>query len=330
MERNDKKILTTSFVKDMEKGKYNTHHPLQRREGQWKLYDKSLLIDSVLRNYPIDPIRVQEKEDKIKYIFDGVQRSTTFRDFLSDEFALSKKLDPVIIEGETYIIAGKKYSQLDEEVKDKIDNNAIIVYIFSDCTDEDIKEMFRRQNNGKPLSNTQKRKVFESKNVSEIIYELATHPLFDKILTEAQIKKDAANDMVRQTLMLINSTEEHDFTSFRAKDIDAFVIWYDQNINENDLNILKSALEFLNDGIEELSIKTTSIPMMLWAAYEVIKEGKDFDLFIAKVVNFTVNYTDNLDYIALCSGTTSHTSVHGRFDYWKNIVASLTEESTEE
>ena len=72
--------------------------------------------------------------------------------------------------------------------------------------------------------------------------------------------------MVRQTLMLINSTEEHDFTSFRAKDIDAFVIWYDQNINENDLNILKSALEFLNDGIEELSIKTTSIPMMLWAA----------------------------------------------------------------
>ena len=190
--------------------------------------------------------------------------------------------------------------------------------------------MFRRQNNGKPLSNTQKRQVFESKNVNEIIYELATHPLFDKILTEAQIKKDAANDMVRQTLMLINSTEEHDFTSFRAKDIDAFVIWYDQNINENDLNILKSALEFLNDGIEELSIKTTSIPMMLWAAYEVIKEGKDFDLFIAKVVNFTVNYTDNLDYIALCSGTTSHTSVHGRFDYWKNIVASLTEESTEE
>lgn len=329
MEFNNKKQTVKTFIKDVNKGKYNMEHPLQRKEGQWKNYDKSLLIDSMLRNYPLDPIRSEEK-DGVRYIFDGVQRTTTIRSFLADEYKLSNKLKSVQIDGVEYEISGKKYSDLDDAVKDKINDYEVILYIFSDCTDEDIKEMFRRQNNGKPLSNTQKRKVYESKNVSKIVYELATHPLFDKILTEAQIKKDTANDMVRQTLMLINSTEEHDFTSFRAKDIDAFVIWYDQNINENDLNILKSALEFLNDGVEELSIKATSIPMMLWAAYEVIKEGKDFDKFIVKVVNFTVNYTDDLDYIALCSGTTSHNSVQGRFDYWKNVVENLTEESTEE
>lgn len=325
MEFNNKKQTVKTFIKDVNKGKYNMKHPLQRKEGQWKNYDKSLLIDSMLRNYPLDPIRSEEKVD-VRYIFDGVQRTTTIRSFLADEYKLSNKLKSVQIDGVEYEISGKKYSDLDDAVKDKINDYEVILYIFSDCTDEDIKEMFRRQNNGKPLSNTQKRKVYESKNVSKTVYELATHSLFDKILSPAQIKKDTANDMVRQTLMLVNSTEEHDFTSFRAKDIDAFVIWYDQNINEDDLNILKSALEFLNDGVEKLSIKATSIPMMLWAAYEVIKEGKDFDLFIAKVVNFTINYTDNLDYIALCSGTTSHVSVQGRFDYWKNIVANLTEE----
>lgn len=330
MEFNDKKVLTASFVRDIKKGKYNMKHDLQRKEGQWKNYDQSLLIDSILRNYPVDPIRVEEKEDKIKYVFDGVQRSTTLRDFLADEFSLSNKLKPVIIDGVTYEIADKKYSQLDEEVKTKIDNYGVIVYIFSDCTDEDIKEMFRRQNNGKPLSNTQKRKVYESEAVSNVINELTTHPLFEKILTKSQIKKDVENDMVRQTLMLINSIEEHDFTSFRAKDIDNFVIWYDQNINENDLTLLKSAFEFLNDGIEELNIKATSIPMMLWAAYEVVKQGKSFDLFINAVVDFAENYGSNIDYIALCSGTTSHASVQGRFDYWKNIVENLVEEPVTE
>lgn len=56
---------------------------------------QSLLIDSMIRNYPVDPIRSEEKEDKIRYVFDGVQRSTTIRNFLTDGFKLSKKLKQV-------------------------------------------------------------------------------------------------------------------------------------------------------------------------------------------------------------------------------------------
>ncbi len=49
----------------------------------------------------------------------------------------------------------KKYAQLDEAVQDKLNDYEMTIYVFTDCTGEDIREMFTRQNNGKPLNNTQ-------------------------------------------------------------------------------------------------------------------------------------------------------------------------------
>lgn len=129
MEFNRKTQTVKSFARDMKNEKYNMFHKLQRKEGQWKNYEQSLLIDSMLRNYPVDPIRSEEKEDKIRYVFDGVQRSTTIRDFLADGFKLNQKLKPVAIEGTVYNIAGKKFSQLDEVVQDKINDYEMIQYI---------------------------------------------------------------------------------------------------------------------------------------------------------------------------------------------------------
>lgn len=259
MEFNNKKQLVKTFAKDMGKGRYSTKHKCQRKEDQWSKEQKSLLIDSMLRNYPLDPIRAELKEDEKKYIFDGVQRATTVCRFIEDGYKLSKTLKPVVIDGEQYEIAGKKYSELDEAVKDKISDYELIIYIFSGCTDEDIREMFRRQNNGKPLSNTQKRTAIESDTVSEIIFSLADHQFFEKIMSPAQIRKDVNRDMIRETLMLINTNEYQDFTSFRTKDINDFIAWYDQNIIQADVDLLRGALDKLDESIEELKIKPTSI-----------------------------------------------------------------------
>lgn len=201
----------------------------------------------------------------------------------------------------------------------------MIQYIFSDCTDEDIREMFRRQNGGKPLSNTQKRKSLESDEVSAIIFDVANHPFFAKVLSPTQLKKDVANDIVRQTLMLINTTDDNDFTSFRAKDIDAFVEWYNEHVDEKDIILLKSALSFLDEKFEEkLNLKSTSLPMMLYAAYTCVKNEKDFDEFVNIVQTFVDNYGDNMEYVQYCtSGTSSAQSVQGRFNYWRNLCKGL-------
>lgn len=41
MEFNRKTQTVKSFVRDMKNGKYNMFHKLQRKEGQWKNYEKS-------------------------------------------------------------------------------------------------------------------------------------------------------------------------------------------------------------------------------------------------------------------------------------------------
>lgn len=325
MEFNNKKQLVKTFAKDMGKGRYSTKHKCQRKEDQWSKEQKSLLIDSMLRNYPLDPIRVELKEDEKKYIFDGVQRATTVCRFIEDGYKLSKTLKPVVIDGEQYEIAGKKYSELDEAVKDKISDYELIIYIFSGCTDEDIREMFRRQNNGKPLSNTQKRTAIESDTVSEIIFSLADHQFFEKIMSPAQIRKDVNRDMIRETLMLINTNEYQDFTSFRTKDINDFIAWYDQNIIQADVDLLRGALDKLDESIEELKIKPTSIPMMLYAAYQCVKENKDFATFALMVSDFSNNYDSNEKYAAIFAGggTASSESVNKRFQYWKSLVDKI-------
>lgn len=313
-----------NFTKDINKGKYSMKHKFQRQENQWGNRQKSLLIDSMLRPYPIDPIRCEVGSDDVRRIFDGVQRATTVRDFFKkDGFRLAKNLKPVTVDGEVYEIAGKKYAQLDEAVQDKLNDYEMTIYVFTDCTGEDIREMFTRQNNGKPLNNTQKRTAIESEKVSDVIFSLADHEFFEKVLSAAQYKKDVQRDLVRETLMLINTDEENDFTSFRAKDIDSFVIWYAENINAADISTLTDVLDALNTG-DTIKVKSTSIPMILYGGYKCLKDSKDFRKFSAAVDEFIENYDVNEEYKQLVqSGTTSSAGVKARLQYWNNIVENL-------
>lgn len=313
-----------NFTKDINKGKYSMKHKFQRQENQWNNRQKSLLIDSMLRPYPIDPVRCEVETDDVRRIFDGVQRATTVRDFFKEDgFRLAKNLKPVTVDGEVYEIAGKKYVQLDEAVQDKLNDYEMTIYVFTDCTEADIREMFTRQNNGKPLNNTQKRTAIESEKVSDVIFSLADHEFFEKVLSAAQYKKDVQRDLIRETLMLINTDEENDFTSFRAKDIDSFVVWYDENINAADISTLTDVLDALNTG-DTIKVKSTSIPMILYGGYKCLKDSKDFRKFSAAVDEFIENYDVNEEYKQLVqSGTTSSAGVKARLQYWNNVVDNL-------
>lgn len=313
-----------NFTKDINKGKYSMKHKFQRQENQWNNRQKSLLIDSMLRPYPIDPVRCEVETDDVRRIFDGVQRATTVRDFFKEDgFRLAKDLKPVTIDGEVYEIAGKKYVQLDEAVQDKLNDYEMTIYVFTDCTGEDIREMFTRQNNGKPLNNTQKRTAIESEKVSDVIFRLADHEFFEKVLSAAQYKKDVQRDLIRETLMLVNTDEENDFTSFRAKDIDSFVVWYAENINAADISTLTDVMDALNTG-DTIKVKSTSIPMILYGGYKCLKDSKDFRKFSAAVDEFIENYDVNEEYKQLVqSGTTSSAGVKARLQYWNNVVDNL-------
>lgn len=312
--------------KAMEKGTILLSHKLQRPEGQWNRKQKTDLIDSLLRKYPTNPT-YGIKQEGVVSVIDGVQRLSCVRDFLADKFALSKDMESVMINDEEKSLAGLKFSKLDEDTKDIILSSELQIYELTDCTEKDVREMFRRQNAGKPLNGRQLRVIHESDEFSEIVFSLATHPFMDKLMTKAQRKNGTDRDLIIQTLMLIETNNENDFTSFRTNDMDVFVADHSDSISQDKVDMLETAMDKFNEAFETIKVKQLNIPMILFASYRCVKDKKSFSKLIESITQFLSDYTDTeklQDYKIFCqSGTSSTENVRGRLDYWRKIIREL-------
>ena len=310
-----------ALAKAIDKNTIQLSHKLQRPEGQWNRKQKTDLIDSLLRKYPINAT-YGIKENGVISIIDGVQRLSTVRDFLSDKFALSKDMESVIVNGEEKSLAGLKFSKLDDDTKDAILNAELQVYELTDCTEKDVREMFRRQNAGKPLNGKLMRVVHESDKFSDAIYSLAHHPFMDKIVSPTQRKNGADRDLIIQTLMLILTNQENDYTSFRTKDIDSFIIDHSDEALEK-IDTLKEGMDKFDKSFEKVKIPATSIPMILYSGYKVTKEHASFSKLIELINEFLNGYDTNDEYKQYVqSGTGSSANVSGRLSYWKELIKS--------
>lgn len=309
------------------KGNISFSHKLQRPIGQWSPKMKSLLIHSLLSGFPVNPIYVVDQEGTL-YTLDGSQRTSTCISYINNEFSLSKDTPNIVIQskenGESvsneYEIAGKKFKKLDEEVQSTLLACSLEFCTLSDYTDSEVKEMFRRQNSQKPLNGKLLRIVHESDAFSDAVYSLANHPFMDKLVTPTQRKNGTDRDLIIQTLMLICTNQDRDFTSFRAKDIDIFVQDYaDESLSKVDT--LKEAMDKFDEAFDEIKIPITSIPMVLYSGYRITKDKKSFSRLIELINEFLVGYDTNEDYKQYVqSGTSSSENVRGRLDYWRYII----------
>lgn len=265
------------------------------------------------------------------YTLDGSQRTSTCIAYVNNEFALSKDTPNVIIQvtenGESvskeYEIAGKKFKKLDEEVQSTLLACSLEFCTLSEYTDEEVKEMFRRQNTSKPLSGKLLRIVNESDAFSDAVYTLANHPFIGKLVTPTQRKNGTDRDLIIQALMLICTNNENEFTSFRNKDIDVFVMDYADNSLEK-ASVLLDALDSFDESFEEIKIPVTSIPMLLYCGYRVKKDKKSFSKLVEIVDEFLNGYDSNEEYKQYVqSGTSAQENVRGRFDYWKGLMKAI-------
>lgn len=309
------------------KGNISFSHKLQRPIGQWNSKMKSLLIHSLLSGIPVNPIYIVE-EDGTLYTLDGSQRTSTCIDYINNKFSLSKDTPNIMISskenGESiskeYEIAGKKFKKLDEEVQNTLLACGLEFCTLSDYTDDEVKEMFRRQNSGKPLNGKLLRIVNESDAFSDAVYSLSIHPFMNKLMTNTQHKNGTDRDLIVQTLMLIETNQENDFTSFRTKDIDTFVKNYADNSIEK-VDILKESMDKFDSAFDEIKIPITSIPMVLYSGYRIVKDKKSFSKLVDLVNDFLNGYSDNEEYKQyVLSGTSSTENVRGRLDWWREKI----------
>lgn len=320
-----------SLVNEINKGKYNFDLPIQRRAGIWNKKETSLFIDSIIRLYPIYPALINCHSDtKVLDVVDFKQRFTGLASYVNNEFALSKDLKPVFIDGIEYEIAGKKFNKLDDAVRERFNTRDLTVITMIDATSEEINDIFDRINMGHPLSNGHKRSTIESDETREIIYALASHPFFEKVLTKAQYKKNFDRDTVIQILMLTEINNEYDFGSFKNDDMNKFIVYYNELIANQEtkektlakIDIIREALDKLDtEFVESVKIKNTSLSLICYGMYRILKDKKSTSKYLEWVHSFLDNYDANEAYLVYCtSGTSNAENVKGRLQYFRDAI----------
>lgn len=207
------------IIDDIRNGNLIIDHPLQRYSGNWSKEQKGNLIRRVLHDGQFLPILICTQYDEygceVKYLIDGVQRMTTFEEYMRDEFAISKNtidyevsydgylyetkqlqsgkfslkrdrkknLIPVLDENgnmqkriQTIDIRGLKYSELPPELQDKIKRYCVSVQFKLECTDEDIQIEILDYNNGTKMNDAQIGKNRLGVEFAKIVTELSNHP----------------------------------------------------------------------------------------------------------------------------------------------------------
>lgn len=152
MERYNIQWTAKTLVNQMAKGKVNFDNAVQRGLV-WDVSRKSLLIHSMIYGYAIPAMYFVKDENGVYDSLDGKQRSNAISEFMNNEFSLSLDTPPVYNEeGEQEDITGMTFENLPEWAQDKVKDYSLTIYYYENMTDGEIREFFRRLNNGKALT----------------------------------------------------------------------------------------------------------------------------------------------------------------------------------
>lgn len=182
-----------------------------QRNFVWDKSKMSLLVDSMLRGYPIPPfyaiktertIVTPRGEAKIYDCLDGKQRCNTIYKFKNNEFEL-KDLAPILTDNGELDINGMTYEKLPEDLKDLFDSYALTVYGLTEVTDEEVVEVMRRLNNGKPLSAIDLTRIKAKDLIG--LNRISQHLIFEKCLTDKARESRQQEDIVVKIWVMLNS-----------------------------------------------------------------------------------------------------------------------------
>ena len=304
-------------------------HPIQRKSEQWSDTQKSLLIHSMLANYPVPNIYVlredsQELDEKNKPVFnyfvmDGKQRLTSVLSYIWGEFPLDENIPAIIIEDVEYQIAGKYFCDLDEPVQYEIKRYKFDIIAFEECSNREIEEIFFRLNNSTPLTKSQVAKAKVGVEIAELINELLTSKFFTTScnFSKAQLKASDDQKVLIQSMMLLDTNNVLDF---ELKDFsENSILEYSESIRgtytDKQSNILKSAIQYLTDAFPEKNkqLRKISIPTLVYMA-DIAEDKEIKPMYFRQWFEFFTEEDELMeDYKTFCStGSTKLEKVQGR------------------
>ena len=279
---------TVKNLKNMYDGKNTLQmdHVIQRQSGQWdgdKL-KKSLLIHSILANYPVPPVyclkeAVSEKDYSYS-ILDGKQRLTTIFDYIDGRYPLDEETPSVVIDEVTYELGGRYFTDLDTECQQEILRFKFTIYGFEDADDDLIEEIFFRLNNSAPLSKPQKAMPLCGVENAKFIKSLLADRFFSDICQFSALQRRKSDDMctLLQSMMLLDSRHEgYEFSSISADEIMRYAAHIKNNYSEKQKERLYDIIDYLEKVLNEKDkmLKKINIPIVMLTATTAM--GSNYD-----------------------------------------------------
>ena len=162
--------------------------PPFQRNPVWVNRQKSFLMDTILNQYPIPEIYMQETVDsngaQHYIIVDGQQRIRSVLEFIQDGFNLDEKESPEF--------HGAYFSDLSDEQKKTFFKYNFVVRILPDIGDAQLRQIFKRLNQNVISLNSQElRQAVYSGPFIKLMNELSDMPFFDdfRIFTPNDIRR---------------------------------------------------------------------------------------------------------------------------------------------
>ena len=193
--------------------------PTFQRNPVWTVNQKSYLIDSVLRSYPIPEIYLQEK------VVDGQQRLRAVLDFINNEFSL--------VPSETSEEWGNlTFDELSPNDKKKFFEYKFVIRLLPDIDEETIRNIFKRINkNNERLNQQELRQATYSGEFIIMINEIADRTYWEDIglFTPQKIRRMLDSEFISELAIAFLNGHQNK----KAK-LDYYYKLYEEEFSEGD------------------------------------------------------------------------------------------------
>ena len=208
-----------------------------QRGNVWDNDRKSLLIDSILQDYEVPVLYAKRTDNGVYDMLDGKQRSTAIFEFINDKFPLTNVSDEFADFEDMY------FSQLDEEMQDAILDFQLTIRYFDGITDDEVKELFFRLNNGKPLTNFEQIKA-KCKSLEIAKDFIAENEIFKEDKMGKTEDKRLELFFKAWTIMFA------DYPSLEKKELNPIMI--DVQVTDEQIKEMNETFDYIYSGIKYL------------------------------------------------------------------------------
>ena len=142
-----------------------------QRDFIWPSDKQSKLIESVLMRIPLPVFYVAENDDGKMVVVDGLQRLSTFRNFVNGGLDLRLSQRPQL--------NGRKFENLEPKLQNRIEDCNLTLYVIDSKAPERARlDIFERVNGGAPLTRQQMRNCLYMGPATRFLKEESTKDLF--------------------------------------------------------------------------------------------------------------------------------------------------------